>query len=130
MAAQHDAELVRSGYEAFGKGDIPAVRALMHDEIAWHVPGRSSLAGDYHGPDEVLGLFGKLQEGSEGSFRLDIHDLIASDEHVVVLVTATGHRGDKTLDVPAVHVWHIRDGRATEFWSAESDPYAVDEFWA
>ena len=62
MSAQDDAAVIREGYEAFGKGDIPAVMAV------------------YRGGDEVLGLFGKLQELSGGSFRPDPAAVFAEDE--------------------------------------------------
>jgi ketosteroid isomerase-like protein len=130
LSTQGNAQLIRDGYEAFGKGDIPAVVAIMAENIAWHIPGRSPLAGDYTGPQEVLGFFAKLQERSGGSFRLELHDFLASDDHVVVLVTEIAHRDDRALSSPAAHIWHVRDGKATEFWGAAYDAYAVDEFWA
>lgn len=130
MTAQDNAKLIQEGYEAFGKGDVPAVMAIWADDIAWHVPGRSPLAGDYRGKDAILGFFGQLQERSEGSFRLEMHDLLASEDHVVALVTEIGHRGERTLNSPATHVWHVRDGKATEFWAMAADSYATDEFWS
>jgi ketosteroid isomerase-like protein len=39
-----DEELVRSGYDAFAKGDIDTLRALLDPEVVWHQPGRSVLA--------------------------------------------------------------------------------------
>lgn len=130
MTAQENAEIIRGGYEAFGKGDIPAVLALFADDVVWHIPGRSPLAGDYNGAQEVLGFFGQLQERSGGSFRLEMHDLLASDDHVVALINEVGHRGDKSINSPGVHVWHVSGGKVTEFWGASSDLYALDEFWA
>ena len=129
MTAQADADAIRQGYEAFGKGDIPAVAQLLADDVEWHIPGRSSLAGDYRGRDAVLGFFGEIGARSEGSFRLEIHDLLASDEHVVAIVTEIAHRGDKVLNARGTHVWHLRDGQATEFWGLSADSYAQDEFW-
>jgi ketosteroid isomerase-like protein len=130
MTAQDDARTIREGYEAFGKGDIPAVVALFADDITWRVPGHSPLAGEYVGAEAVLGFFGNLQERSGGSFRLEVHDLLASEAHVVALCTETAHRGDKSLNAQTVHVWHLRDGKATEFWAVAYDAYAEDEFWA
>jgi ketosteroid isomerase-like protein len=130
LTAQENAELIREGYEAFSKGDIPAVVALWADDIAWHVPGRNPLAGDYTGAQEILGFFGQLQERSGGSFRLEIHDVLATDDHVVALVSAIADRGDKSMNIPGAHIWHVRDGRATEFWGATYDQYATDEFWS
>jgi ketosteroid isomerase-like protein len=130
MTGQDNAEIIRAGYEAFAKGDIPAVVAIWADDIVWHVPGRSPLAGDYRGAQEVLGFFAQLQERSEGSFRLELHDVTASDDHVVALVDELGHRGDKSLNGFGAHVWHLRDGKATEFWGMSADAYAQDEFWS
>lgn len=130
MTAADNAQLIKDGYTAFGKGDIAAVLAIFADDIAWHVPGRSPVAGDYHGGQEVVAFFGQLQDRSEGSFRIEIHDVLASDDHVVVLCTELAHRGDKTLSSPSTHVWHVRDGKATEFWGSAYDAYAEDEFWS
>jgi Ketosteroid isomerase-related protein len=130
LTAQDNAELIRAGYEAFGKGDIPAVVAIWAEDIAWHVPGRSPLAGDYVGAEAILGFFGQLQERSGGSFRLEIHDVLASDDHVVVLVSEIADRGDTSLNSRGAHIWHVRDGKATEFWAAAYDQYATDGFWS
>ena len=27
-------------------------------------------------------------------------------------------------------IWHVRDGKAVEFWHLDTDAYAADEFWA
>lgn len=127
--AHPNEDLIRQGYEAFGKGDMDTIRGLFADDIAWHAPGRSPLAGDYHGMDSVLAFFGKTLELSGGTFRLDLHDVVANDEHGVALVTATGQREGKTLDDRQAHVFHISDGKVTEFWNQAGDLYAVDEFW-
>ena len=130
MTAQADAETIRAGYEAFGKGDIPAVAQLLADDIVWHIPGRSPLAGDYRGRDAVIEFFTQVVQRSEGSFRLEIHDLLASDEHVVAIVTEIAHRGDQALNARTTHVWHVHDGQATEFWALAADAYTLDEFWS
>jgi ketosteroid isomerase-like protein len=41
---------MREGYDAFAKGDLAALRELMTEDIVWHLPGHSALAGDYEGP--------------------------------------------------------------------------------
>lgn len=130
MTAQDDLKLLRRGYEAFGKGDMPAVLEILAEDIVWHVPGRSPLSGDYEGHEAVMGFFGKIQELSGGSFRLEMHDMLASPDHVVALCSEHGQRNDRALDAPSVHVWHLRDGKATEFWGMTLDLYATDEFWS
>ena len=127
--AHPNEDLVRGGYEAFARGDVPAVLERFADDIIWHVPGRSGLAGDYHGHDEVVGFFGRLMELSEGSFALEIHDIMGTDDHVVALVKATAARNGEAHAFDVAHVWHVADGKATEFWALSANPYEDDEFW-
>jgi uncharacterized protein len=129
--AHPNEEALRRGYEAFGKGDIDTVMSLFTDDIKWHTPGRNEkVAGDYSGKEEVGGFFGKLMQNTGGTFRVNLHDVLANDEHAVGLVTLTGERNGKTINAHDVHVWHVRDGKFSEFWSHIEDLYAFDEFWA
>lgn len=57
-------------------------------------------------------------------------DLLANGDHGVGLVTVTARRGDQSLTVNDVDVFHLRDGKVTECWMASSDQQAEDEFWA
>ena len=42
----------------YAGGDVTAaLRGLLAEDIAWHVPGRSPIAGHYHGHQEVVGYF-------------------------------------------------------------------------
>ena len=80
--------------------------------------------------DEIFGFFGKVFELSGGTFKLEVHELFANDEHGVALVHAQGERQGKTLDMNEVHVFHLKDGKTTEFWSFEEDQRRADEFWS
>lgn len=128
--AHPNVDLVRGGYEAFATGDVPAVLARFAEDISWHIPGRSAVAGDYHGHEEVLGFFGKLLEVSGGTFKLEIHDIMGNDDHVVALIKASAERDGRTHEFDTAHVWHVADGKATEFWALSTNPYEDDEFWA
>jgi ketosteroid isomerase-like protein len=130
MAAQDNAKTIRQVYEAFAKGDLVTIGKLFAPEIRWHVTGRSPLAGTYSGHEAVFAFFGRLAEMSGGSFTTEIHDLMASEDHVVVLARETGSRGDRHLQDDEAHVWHLVDGLATEFWGCPKDPYEVDAFWS
>jgi ketosteroid isomerase-like protein len=131
MSQSDAAELIRSGYEAFAAGDIPAVLAIFADDISWTIPGRSPLAGVYTGHDEVLGFFGQLMERSAGTFNLEITDVLDNGaDKVALLVTETAQRDDASLSDPGVHVWTVLDNKATSFRALAADDYAVDEFWS
>src|SRR5438270_493602 len=57
-------------------------------------------------------------------------EVLASDEHVVALATTRGQRGGKTIQHGQYsHVCHFRDGKLTEAWIVDVDPYEIDEFF-
>jgi uncharacterized protein len=122
-------DLARKGYAAFGSGDMDTLNEIFADDLVWHVGGKSSLAGDYRGKDAVFGFFAKTMELSSGTFRLDIHDILANDDHIVALTTTTGEHDGKSLHDNGVQVLHVKDGKVTESWFHPGDQQAVDEFW-
>ena len=128
---QSNAEIIRTAYEAFATGDVPAVLAVFAEDMVWHKPGRSPLSGDHVGHDEILAVFQQLGERSNGTFNLDVHDVLDSgDDTVVALVTEHGERNGARLDASAVHVWRVEDGKATRFQVFAADDYESDEFWS
>jgi uncharacterized protein len=127
--AHPNEELIRQGYEAFLSGNMDALSDLFADDIVWHSPGRNQLSGDFRGKEEVFATFGKLLELTGGTFKVDIHDVLANDTHVVVLAKATGEREGMKLDDNGVQIFHIRDGKVTEQWLHPGDPYATDQFF-
>lgn len=130
MTEHSNVELTRRGYEAFAKGDLATLTELLADDVVWHVQGVGPLNGNYHGRDEVFGFFGRLAEETGGTFRLDVHDVLANDEHSVALCALSASRGNKSIEVPVANVSHLRDGKVTEFWTSTTDPQASIDFWA
>jgi uncharacterized protein len=118
---------VRDGYAAFAAADFAVLTDLFAEDLVWHVGGRSQIAGDYHGRDAVFGMFGKLMEITQGSFHLSPHAILADDEHAVALVVATASRDGRSMTINDAHVFHMRDGKVQEFWTASTDQYAGDE---
>jgi uncharacterized protein len=78
----------------------------------------------------VLGFFGHFMELSGGTFRLQVDELLAKDDRVVVLCTENARRGGRSWSSPQVHVWTVKNGRATVFWEYPGDQQAADEFWS
>jgi ketosteroid isomerase-like protein len=129
-AAESNAALIVSGYEAFSRGDIQSVLAVFAEDILWHVPGRGPLSRDYRGHTEVLGFFDHFMRLSDGTFRLQIDEVFAKGDRVVILCTETAQRGSRSWSSPQVHVWTVKDGRAIAFREYEGDQQGEDEFWS
>jgi ketosteroid isomerase-like protein len=109
---------------------VDTLRKVFAHNVVFHQSGRSPLAGDYHGIDQVLGFFQKLAERSGGTFRVTLHDVLANHEHAVGLHTAEAEREGRHLRSRTALVLHVRDGKITEAWAYGFDQYADDAFWA
>jgi hypothetical protein len=60
---------------------------------------------------QVLGSFGRLFELTGGTYRVEVNDIVASDEHAVVLYTSRAERaGSQPVD-RTVLTAAFRDGR-------------------
>ena len=129
-AAQANAALIKSAYDAFSRGDTKSVFAVFAENILWHVPGRGPLSRDYRGHAEVAGFFDHFMGLSEGTFRIQIDQILANRDRVVVLCTESASRAGRRWSSPQVHVWTVKDGRATAFWEYEGDQQGEDEFWS
>jgi len=123
------AAVVRRAFEDFESGDVDLLRVVMAPDVVWHEPGRSALARDYSGPEAVLGFLGQLKDRSEGTFKIEVLDVLSEPERAVVFLRETAQRGDKTLDVIAVVDFEIHQQKITEVTVYHADTYQFDEFW-
>lgn len=113
-------DVVKGVYEAFARGDIPAVLGVMDENIEWN----ESEGGPWYpghpfvGPQQVLeNIFGRLGDEFE-DFRIHCLRFVDGGDTVVVEARyqAASHRSTGTpLDVQTAHVWDVRDGRVTRF---------------
>jgi ketosteroid isomerase-like protein len=122
--------LVREGYDAFLRGDLSAVAGFLAPDAAWHVAGTSPLAGVYKGHEELFAFFGRLYEMTGGTVAIHARDILASDDHAIVLTTLTASRGDRHLEDDGVAVFKIADGKAYEIWVFAEDQARMDEFFS
>lgn len=130
MSEHPNIDRARRGYEAFAKGDLATLSELIADDVAWHVKGVGPLNGDYHGRDQVFGFFGRLFEETGGTFRLDVQDILANDEHTAVLAMLSASRAGKSVAALVVNVSkNDSDGKITEFWSSTTEPEESIDFW-
>jgi uncharacterized protein len=130
--AEHpNVERARRGFEAFSTGDISALDELIDDNVVWHQGGANALSGTYHGKQELLRLFVKLWEMTEGSMHTVIRDVWANDQYAVVITRTSAERyGRRQTDIVANVLRLGPDGRLLERWPVVDDQEAIDRFWS
>jgi ketosteroid isomerase-like protein len=128
--AQENEAVIRRGYESFNSGNMEELGRLFSEDIVWHAGGRGRLAGEKRGREATFAYFGQLAELSGGTFRAELHDVVAGDEHVAGVHTNTGERNGKRLNLHEVLLFHLRDGKVVEAWEHYEDSQVYDEFFA
>jgi len=131
MSEHANAVRIRGLFQAFRDRDLAAIQAAIPEQAVWHFPGRQgALAGSHRGRDAILAFLGKVMALSEGTFRFEIEDVIASDASAVAIFRGSARRQGRTLDNPTCLRMRIQDGQILELWEFVWDLYAVDAFWA
>lgn len=123
---QENLAVARQVTEAFERMEMERLDELLADDVVWHEIGRA----------EPRRGRAALRAGAPGGGVADFeitataHDILASDDHAVVLVNATGTRGGRTFDYRTAEIYHIRDGRIVERWAFSDDTAAIAAFFA
>ena len=118
-------DIVRRAYAAYLSGDRATIDAVFAPDIAWHNSGFDSTSGDRHGIEDVLAYL--WADNHLDDYRLDVVDMLASDERVAVVAQTSGRRGDQTIKNDFVQVIRIDGGRVAEVWNYNWDQRALAE---
>jgi hypothetical protein len=111
-------QIIQGAYEAFAKGDVPSVLAVMDDKIEWtEAEGFPLYDGTFVGPQAVVdGVFMRLGEIGD-DFTVTPTRFVAEGDTVVAVGTYSWkHRSTgEPAKVQMAHVWTFRDGKIISF---------------
>jgi uncharacterized protein len=122
--------IVRRFYAAFIARDTNTLWQIAGEDLGFHVPGRSRWAGEHRGREQLLKLFHEVGQVAERSVRMELHDIVGGDEHVVGLHHVTASLPGKSLDLNGTAVCHVADGKIIEVWLGWESQRTFDEFWS
>jgi ketosteroid isomerase-like protein len=115
MATTSNVDLIRGGYAAFAAGDIPSVLGLFAEDLVWSTLDSVPFGGVYRGPAGAGEFFSKLPQ-IWAELRVEPERYVDGGDTVVV---QGRHRGRSVsgnpMDLPFMHLWTLRDGKATSF---------------
>jgi len=116
-----DVQVVQHLYEAFGRGDIPAVLNLIDSSATWVNPyGKGHFPGQWgkpcRGHDEIAKFFQAVNEAIEVR-GFNPYDFIAQGDKVVALINWNGvvRQSGKPFDALLVHIWTLRAGKIVDY---------------
>lgn len=104
------AEIVRSLYAAFERGDIPAVFERLHPEVEIRQSEEVPWGGVYRGHEGAAAFFTRLAEHIDT--RVQIDRLVVAGDAVVESGRTCGRAlaTGREFAIDETHVWRLRDG--------------------
>jgi len=107
-------------YKSFNAGDIPAVLAVLDDNVEWiEAEGNAYADGNpYIGPDAVLnGVFARVGADYEYFNVVDVNLHEMSNNQVLATLRYNGKlkKNGATIDTQVAHHWTLNDGKVTGF---------------
>jgi uncharacterized protein len=122
--------VMRRTVDAFQSGDMATLAQVFAKDVVWRVPGKSFLAKDYEGHEEVFGYFGRLMELTSGTFRVESLSMLANDAGGVFVDRLTAERNGRALDVHLLLHVTIRSGQIVEGVDHFHEEHLWDAFWS
>ena len=123
-------EFLRRQREMYAGGDLVAVEALLSEDVIWHVPGTSPIAGDYRGREAVAGYFRLRRQLAGGTITVTKRDEGHHEEALVQLADGHAALGGREVAWRTAGVYRVAEGRVAEAWLVPLDQEHFDQVWA
>jgi uncharacterized protein len=122
MSEHPNATVVREMNEAMVGGDLEGAAARVADDIVWHQIGSETIRGKGNLAASMGGI-------AEYDIKWDVHDLLASDDHVIALGTAVATKDGRSLTYRTAEIYHVKNGQVAERWAFSDDTKAITDFF-
>lgn len=120
--------ILRTVVNAFRERDWDTVYQYWADDLVIHYDGASPVAGSYRGRDEIMTMMNKIDDLTDGTFQVEIHDILGNDEHGIILYHEHAVRNGRRFDWNQIGIYHFRDGKFSEVWLHPTNRVEFDEF--
>ena len=121
--------LIRDHVAKLSMGDVHGALDDYAEDAVLHYPGRNALSGTHRGRDEIAAFLGQAMSLTGGTFRPEVHDALANDDHAIMLVACRAERDGKVFEWLATDVYHADGHRISEHWIFENDQDSVDQLF-
>jgi uncharacterized protein len=123
-------ELHRRQGEMYAGGSVEAVLELLADDVVWHVPGASPIAGDHLGADAVAAYFERRRRLADATMRMRPGQVISEGGAVAQLVEGTAVLGGEAVSWQTLGVYRVEAGRVHEVWLVPLDLDQFERIWS
>jgi ketosteroid isomerase-like protein len=109
---------------AMAEGNLSDFGGALADDVVWWEIGSPEPV---RGRDAVMERFSFV---SDFDVSMDLHDVVANDDHLIALLDVAATRGDETFNYRTAEIMHLNaDGEVSERWAFSDDTRAIIEFF-
>ena len=120
---------VRNAYEEFGRGNVDGYLGPCTEDFVFSIPGKGGIAGKYVGKPGLWDLAGKAMSISGGTFTEEVLDVLANDNHAVVLTKHRFTRAGEPKEYRTTHLYEVVEGKLARCYELPHDASAFDDAW-
>ena len=113
----------------YAGGPVEPVAELLADDVVWHVPGTSPIAGDHRGREAVLAYFERRRRLADHTFVMHPKGVLEDGDAVVQLVDGEATIAGEPRTWSTAGVYRIDRGRIAEVWLVPLELAAFDAIW-
>lgn len=129
--AERVEELHRRQAEMYAGGAVEPVAELLADDVVWHVPGTSPIAGDHRGKEAVIEYFGTRRQLAGNSMRLHPKGFLTGEDFIVQLVDGSAEIAGEQVTWSTAGVYRFDPaGRVAEAWLVPTNLASFDRIWS
>ena len=115
--------------EAFNRNDIAALAQYIAPDFVYRIPGRATVAGEFHGIDGFVEVLTRLRDESGDTIELTPLTVLADDGNLIARARVTARRGNRRLDTENCYAFRFVDGKVADGQVFLSEPGHVEHFW-
>jgi ketosteroid isomerase-like protein len=125
-------ELHRRQAKMYVGGSIDPVVELLSDEIVWHVPGRSPIAGDHCGVAQVVDYFERRRRLASATMRMRLGEMIVEDDAVAQFVEGSVVLEERPVSWKTIGIYRvdIEHQLVIEAWLVPLNGDLFDRIWS
>lgn len=114
-------------YGLLAEQDWEGLRAVLHPDVSWHLPGRNPISGVHKGFDTVVALLAAIL--NSGAKVENVHVGALDDGTVVDFHENTAIVDGVTFHFRVSSTYQVAAGRIVSSQVYTADPETMNDFW-
>ena len=128
MSFDHESSIKRL-YSLWHAEDVAAIEREFSPKLTFEIKGKTQISGK-HDRAQFARLMSKMRELSGGTFQSEIHDMLVSDRHALVLATHKLSRAGAAVEYRSVQVWRFENGSPIAGYEYLRDHDQFQQIWS